>query len=138
MPKSSRFRHRLATEQENGWRITQSEDEWAQMRKPSFGSRGAHVLIAVLTGWWTLGAVNLAFAAFMYFYDSPTKLITASDTTETSTPGTTDESLLILRERYASGEIDESEFEQGIDRLLETETIDQMSEYRDRGTPERS
>lgn len=135
---SDRFRRRLAEEQANGWRITKSGDGWAKLHKPNFGSRECHLLIALLTGWWTLGTVNLGYAAFMYCFDSPKKIVETTDATGTSTPPTTDDVLSILRERYARGELDETEFEQRVERLLATETIEHAREYRDQARSERS
>ncbi|WP_459192812.1 SHOCT domain-containing protein [Halosimplex sp. J119] len=58
--------------------------------------------------------------------------------------GDADEALEALRERYARGEIDDEEFETRVERLLETESVDDAEAFlggdRDRGVrrPERA
>ncbi|WP_229380089.1 hypothetical protein [Haloterrigena salifodinae] len=36
------------------------------MKKKSWGSGGMHVVVAVLTLWWTLGIGNAAYAIYKY------------------------------------------------------------------------
>ncbi|GAB6879391.1 hypothetical protein JCM17823_16650 [Halorubrum gandharaense] len=50
-------------------------------------------------------------------------------------PETTEEALETVRWRYASGEIDESEFERRLEALLETEAVEDASEYVARDVP---
>jgi len=146
------FRKRIAHEQTNGWRVKERGDDWALLHKPNFGTKDGHVLIAVVTVWWTFGLANAAYALFKYWYDTPTKLVEADDLLEegnsptaslesktprsrvssTDSPPSADETddadppdpLSILRERYACGEIDEAEFERRVERLLETDSIE--------------
>lgn len=155
---SDRFRRRLAYEQADGWRIKERGDDWALLHKPNFGTKDGHLLIGVLTVWWTLGLGNVAYALFEYWYDTPTKVLEAGeaderhhDTAPTAAtasrsavdPGDrpipssevdeTEAPLAILRQRYARGEIDEVEFERRVERLLETESLD-VAARRDRET----
>ena len=53
--------------------------------------------------------------------------LVASDEPDASTEigASTDNPIAALRERYASGEIDEAEFERRLDRLLATEDLDE-------------
>ena len=48
--------------------------------------------------------------------------------------GETEDPLETLRNRYARGELTEEEFEEKLDRLLETETIDDVAARRGRET----
>jgi len=54
----------------------------------------------------------------------------ASKSTTTTT--SEEEALETLRNRYARGEIDEAEFEQRLEALLETESVDEAVEYTNR------
>jgi len=42
-----------------------------------------------------------------------------------------------LRRRYANGELTDEQFERKLDRLLETETLEDVAEYRERASAER-
>jgi len=44
------------------------------------------------------------------------------------TTGSTDEALRALRERYARGELTDEQFERKVERLLETETVEDLEE----------
>lgn len=41
-------------------------DKTEPQSDPQYGRRGIHILIAILTAWWTLGLVNLTYAAWSY------------------------------------------------------------------------
>ena len=49
----------------------------------------------------------------------------ADASVDSETTGSTERPVAALRDRYASGEIDEAEFERRLDRLLETEDLDE-------------
>jgi uncharacterized membrane protein len=57
---------------------------------------------------------------------------TASETaaTEPEDDGMASDPLRTLRDRYARGELTDEEFDRRLDRLLETETVEDVAEYR--------
>lgn len=58
---------------------------------------------------------------------------TTADATDESPSGALD----ALRERYARGDLTDDQFERKLERLLETETLENASEYRERARRER-
>ncbi|QGA81787.1 SHOCT domain-containing protein [Halomicrobium sp. LC1Hm] len=61
-----------------------------------------------------------------------------TETTEEPEPERTDETALAaLRRRYAEGELTDEQFERKLDRLLETETLEDVEEHRERASQER-
>lgn len=73
--KSESFRRRLEDEQVEGWQIKEDGDEWVIMYKPNYESLGAHILVLLLTVWFTFGLGNVAYAAHCYFVKSPRKVV---------------------------------------------------------------
>jgi uncharacterized membrane protein len=59
----------------------------------------------------------------------------ASQSSTSSSPSTQD-ALSTLRERYASGDLTDEQFERKLDRLLKTETPENAAEWRERVTRE--
>ena len=61
-----------------------------------------------------------------------------SDSTQQDTisEGSTADALSTLRERYASGDLTDEQFERKLDRLLETETPEDAEKWRERTTRE--
>lgn len=59
-----------------GWKLKseQGEDK-AVMLKPNYGSFGGHVLVLLLTVWFTLGLGNVAYAAYCYWGKSDKKVL---------------------------------------------------------------
>jgi hypothetical protein len=57
-----------------------------------------------------------------------------STTTARSSSTATQDALSTLRDRYANGDLTDEQFEQKLDRLLETETPESAEEWRERST----
>lgn len=58
-----------------GWKVDKEQGDRAVMMKPNYGSFGGHVLIALLTVWWTAGIGNALYAAYKYFSDSDKRVL---------------------------------------------------------------
>lgn len=108
-------------------------------------------MAALFTGqeWWLaallLGYVVVIPLTAMLFGDEEDREEWVDDwqdqeTSETqSDPETTtgETPLESLRRRYAEGELTDDQFERKLDRLLETETLEDVEEYRTRASSER-
>ena len=102
--KPPAFRDEVNEALADGWKIEEDGDERVVLKRTTVGSVWMHLLIAVLTAWWTLGAVNVVYAAVKYFNDSKRKVLYADDVV-------TAESVSALRRQYARGEIGDEEFD---------------------------
>ncbi len=49
-----------------GYKVKSRGENSAQVKEKDYGSLGMHVIIAVLTIWWTLGIGNLIYGAIKY------------------------------------------------------------------------
>lgn len=80
-----------------------------------------------------LGVVTLLFGAagFIYLKGGLSDLNTSSEQ-EPQQTDESDDALTVIRNRYARGEIDQTEFERRLDDLVETETLEDTTEYRDK------
>lgn len=88
--KSDEFQRQIDDEKVEGWKVKQDGDERVVMAKPNYGSGGGHLVVALLTVWWTLGIGNLLYLGYKYFSDSPSKVVrdesaSASETTADAT-----------------------------------------------------
>lgn len=72
--KSDQFQRRVEDEEVEGWDVKEDGDERVVMVKRNYGSLGGHVLVALLTIWWTIGLGNVVYAAYKYV-KSPTKVV---------------------------------------------------------------
>jgi len=50
-----------------GYKVKNQGGRSTLMKKKTWGSGGTHLIIAILTIWWTLGVGNLAYAIYKYF-----------------------------------------------------------------------
>jgi hypothetical protein len=63
-----------------GWQLKEEQGEnKAIMVRRKYGSLGAHVLVGLLTVWWTLGIGNALYAAYKYFGDSEKKVVRVNE-----------------------------------------------------------
>ena len=72
-----RLQRKIDDAKVEGWKLSKEQGERAIMKRPNYGSLGGHILIALLTVWWTLGLGNVAYAAYKYFADSEKKVVRA-------------------------------------------------------------
>lgn len=73
--KSNEFEKQIEDEKVEGWKVKKDGDERVILIKPNYGSLGEHILIALLTLWWTLGVGNVIWAAYRYLTNSAEKII---------------------------------------------------------------
>ncbi|WP_408959821.1 hypothetical protein [Natrinema sp. 74] len=50
-----------------GYKVKNQGERSTLMKKKTWGSGGTHLIIGILTVWWTLGIGNLAYAIYKYF-----------------------------------------------------------------------
>jgi len=53
-----------------GYDVKDRGQDSARLKKTTFGGLGAHLVILVLFGWWTVGVANGVYAAYKYWADS--------------------------------------------------------------------
>lgn len=87
MVKTDHFRKQIDDEQVEGWKVKEDGDERVVMHKPNYGSFGGHVLVAVLTVWWTVGLGNAAYAAYNYWGKSDKKVVRDQNAAATTADG---------------------------------------------------
>ena len=73
--RSERLQRQIDDAIADGWRIESETPERVVLVKRNFGSLGVHVVIAVLTGWWSFGVVNLVYGAYKYLNDSQRRVL---------------------------------------------------------------
>jgi hypothetical protein len=50
-----------------GYEVLREGEETVLMRKNTWGSVGGHIVVAVLTVWWTIGIGNLIYALIVHY-----------------------------------------------------------------------
>ncbi|MFO7927322.1 SHOCT domain-containing protein [Natronomonas sp.] len=127
-----------------------ADSAWSRLRENVTG-----IVALIVTGTWLAALLSgqgwwLPFMLFGYIVIVPVVAIlfgdaddvaewwddeTAPETVDVETADAEPEPLQTLRDRYARGELSDAEFDRKLDRLLETETIDEVSEYRRSSEP---
>ena len=77
--RTERVRREIDEALQAGWKIENESTERIVLVKRNYGSLGVHVIIAVLTAWWSLGIVNAVYAAYKYLNDSRRRVLWESD-----------------------------------------------------------
>lgn len=49
-----------------GYRIVAEGDASTRLKERDWGDAGTHLIIAMLTGWWTFGLANALYALYRY------------------------------------------------------------------------
>lgn len=68
--RSERLRREIDDALRAGWKIEDESPDRVVLVKRNFGDLGIHVVIALLTAWWSFGVINGVYAAFKYLNDS--------------------------------------------------------------------
>ena len=65
---AGRFQQEIEDNQVSGWSLKSQNDNVAIMTKPgSWGSLGGHIIVALLTVWWTFFIGNILYALYVHF-----------------------------------------------------------------------
>lgn len=64
---AAQFNAAVEDAQVEGWKLQSKGDRVATLTKPGeYGSALGHIVVFVLTVWWTIGLGNLAYAGYKY------------------------------------------------------------------------
>ena len=75
--------HRIATALQDGWKLEHDFGDHAVMVKRSFGSRDEHLVVALITVWFTMGIGNALYGAYRYVGDAE-RMVLRTDHVESS------------------------------------------------------
>lgn len=75
------FKRAIDDKKVEGWDVKSREGDRVILIKQGFGSLGSHVLVAILTAWWTFFLGNAIYAAYKYFIDTNQMVIRKSEFT---------------------------------------------------------
>lgn len=81
--RSERSRREIEDALATGWRIESETPERVVLVDRQFGDIGVHLIIALLTAWWTMGLGNVAYAAYKYFNDTKRRIVWSDRPDET-------------------------------------------------------
>jgi hypothetical protein len=73
--RSERARREIEDALAAGWRIESEGPHRVVLVDREFGSVGGHLVVALLTFWWTMGLGNLVYAAYKYFNDTRRRVV---------------------------------------------------------------
>lgn len=77
--RSARLQREIDELIERGWQIEDEETDRVVMVDRDFGSPASHVVVAVLTIWWSMGVGNVLWGAYNYFANSRRRVLWESD-----------------------------------------------------------
>ncbi|UPV72952.1 zinc ribbon domain-containing protein [Halorussus limi] len=58
-----------------GWKIESETPERVVLVKRNVGNLAVHLILAVLTGWWSFGLVNLVYGGYKYLNDAQRRVV---------------------------------------------------------------
>jgi ribosomal protein S27AE len=73
--RSERLQHEIDDAIAEGWKIETETPERVVLVKRTVGDLGVHLILAVLTGWWSFGVVNLVYGAYKYLNDAQRRVV---------------------------------------------------------------
>lgn len=88
--------HRIAKASRNGWELEHDFGDHAVMVRRSFGSMDEHLVVALITVWFTMGIGNALYGAYRYFGDAE-RIVLRTDHVEGSDADESTGSALLWR-----------------------------------------
>jgi ribosomal protein S27AE len=73
--RSERLQREIDDAIAGGWRIESETPERVVLIKRNYGSLGVHLILAILTGWWSFGVINIVYGAYKYLNDSRRRVL---------------------------------------------------------------
>jgi RNA polymerase subunit RPABC4/transcription elongation factor Spt4 len=73
--RSQRLQRKIDDAIANGWEIETETPERVVLVKRTVGDLGVHLVLAVLTAWWSFGLVNVAYGAFKYVNNAQRRVL---------------------------------------------------------------
>ncbi|WP_049892343.1 zinc-ribbon domain-containing protein [Natronococcus amylolyticus] len=73
---------RVAAAMRDGWELEHDFGDHVVMVRRSFGSVDAHLVVAALTVWWTMGLGNALYGAYRYVGDAERMVLRAEQTSD--------------------------------------------------------
>lgn len=101
--RTSHFQRKIDEAIENGWQVEEESTDRVVLRRPHYGKFAWHVVFLFLT----LGLGNLMYAIYSYLENTERKVLRDEI-----------DSLEDLKRLYATGRLDEREFERYLDSYL--------------------
>ncbi|WP_157971641.1 zinc ribbon domain-containing protein [Halorussus litoreus] len=77
--RSERVQREIDDAIAEGWTIETETPERVVLVKRGMGSLWVHLLLVVLTGWWSWGVVNLVYGGYEYFAHAQRRVVRESD-----------------------------------------------------------
>ncbi|WP_440765449.1 zinc ribbon domain-containing protein [Natronorubrum sp. DTA7] len=73
--RSTRLQRQIDDLVAQGWKIEDEDRDRVVMVDREFGSVGSHILVAILTIWWTMGIGNVLWGAYNYVSNSRRRVL---------------------------------------------------------------
>ncbi|WP_138796947.1 zinc ribbon domain-containing protein [Halostella sp. PRR32] len=73
--RSERLRREIDQALQAGWAIEDESPDRVVLVNRNYGDLGVHVVIALLTAWWSFGVLNAVYAAYKYLNDSQRRVL---------------------------------------------------------------
>jgi len=73
--RSERLQRRIDDAVADGWRIESETPERVVLVKQTVGSLWVHLVLAVLTAWWSFGLINLVYGGYKYLNDTRRRVL---------------------------------------------------------------
>lgn len=77
MKKEETLEKKIEKAEYDGWEVVERKEYTVLLERQSFGSMKAHMVLLILTAWWTFGVGNLLYA--LYKHMNPEKQILEID-----------------------------------------------------------